>query len=327
MIADSFEASGIEAIRSLGCQVIHEPKAGAEGLPDALRQASPDILIVRSSKVTPDAIKSAKGLKLIIRAGAGYDNIDVPTASAAGIPVSNCPGMNAVAVAELTMGLLIALDRRLCEQNAAMLAGQWNKKEFSKARGLKGMTLGIVGCGAIGRAVMKRALAFEMNVLAWSRSITREHARDLGAQWAGTDTPALWDMASRCDAVSIHLPSAPDTRQLIGREFISRMKPGAYLINTSRGNVIDEEALLAASREKNLRYGLDVYENAPAQTQAPWNCRLAQADAGIVRVLTHHVGASTDQAQRAVADETVRIVRVFMESGRAENCVNAAAVS
>ncbi|MCC6427557.1 MAG: hypothetical protein IT435_12135 [Phycisphaerales bacterium] len=326
LIADKFEKPGIEALKSIGCDVISEPEAGASGLAPVMERVNPTVLIVRSSKVKPEAIRAAKGLKLIIRAGAGYDNIDVPTASAAGVPVCNCPGMNAIAVAELTMALLLSLDRRVCEQTSALLGGQWNKKEFAKARGLKGMTLGIVGAGAIGRAVLKRALAFEMHVLAWSRSITKEHAWDLGAEWAGTDTPSLWAMASRCDAVSIHLPAAPDTRQLIGREFLSRMKPGSYLINTSRGSVLDEDALLEFAQSKGLRYGVDVYEGTPAEAAGPWKAKLAQGDGGVVRVLTHHCGASTDQAQNAVADETVRIVRVFKESGRAENCVNAAAI-
>ncbi len=326
LIADKFEKSGIEAIKAMGCEVVSEPEAGASGLAAVMERVDPAVLIVRSSKVKPDAIRAGKGLKLIIRAGAGYDNIDVPTASAAGIPVCNCPGMNAVAVAELTMGLLISLDRRICDQTAALLNGQWDKKEFSKARGLKGMTLGVVGAGAIGRAVMKRALAFEMKLLAWSRSITKEHARDLGAEWAGTDTPSLWAMAGKCDAVTIHLPAAPDTRQLIGREFLSHMKPGAYLINTSRGSVIDEDALMDVALAKGVRYGVDVYEGAPAEAQGPWKAKLAQGDKGLVRVLTHHVGASTDQAQAAVGEETVRIVRIFRETGKAENCVNAAAI-
>lgn len=326
LIADKFEKSGIEAIKALGCDVVNEPEAGAGDLPGVITRVEPSVLVVRSSKVKPDAIRAGSMLKVIVRAGAGYDNIDVPTASAAGIFVCNCPGMNAVAVAELTMGLLVAVDRRICEQTSDAANGKWNKKEYSKARGLKGMTLGVVGAGAIGRAVMKRALAFEMRVLAWSRSITKEHARDLGAEWAGTDTPALWDLAGKCDAVTIHLPAAPDTRQIIGREFLSRMKDGAYLINTSRGSLIDETALLEIARAKKLRYGVDVYESAPAEAAGPWQCKLAQADGGVVRALTHHVGASTDQAQTAVAEETVRIIKVFKESGKAENCVNAAAV-
>jgi D-3-phosphoglycerate dehydrogenase len=326
LIADKFEKSGIEAIKTLGCEVFNEPEAGATGIAPFIEKIQPAVLIVRSSKVKPDAIRAAKDLKVIIRAGAGYDNIDVPTASAQGIAVCNCPGMNAVAVAELTMGLLISLDRRICDQTSALAGGKWDKKEYSKARGLKGMTLGVVGAGAIGRAVIKRALAFEMRVLAWSRSITKEHAKDLGAEWGGNDTPALWAMADKCDAVTLHLPGAPDTRQLIGREFLSRMKQGAYLVNTSRGSVIDEDALLEIAAQKNLRYGVDVYEGAPAETQAPWQAKLAQGAPGVAKVLTHHVGASTDQAQNAVAEEVVKIVREFHTYGRKENCVNAAAL-
>lgn len=326
LIADKFEKSGIEGIAALGCEVINEPEAGASGLMNAIERVDPRVLIVRSSKVKPESIRAGRNLKLIIRAGAGYDNIDLSAASAAGIAVCNCPGMNAIAVAELAMGLLIAVDRRLFEQTRDSLAGVWNKKEYAKAKGLKGMTLGVAGAGYIGRAVIKRAVAFEMRVLVWSRDVTKQHVNDMGAEFAGSDTPALWDLAKRCDAITIHLPAAPDTRQLIGREFFSRMRPGSYLINTSRGSVIDETALMEIAAEKKLRFGVDVYENAPAEAQGPWKSRLAEGDGGIVRVMTHHVGASTDQAQQAVADETVRIVKIFKETGKAENCVNEGAI-
>jgi D-3-phosphoglycerate dehydrogenase len=227
--------------------------------------------------------------------------------------------MNAVAVAELTMGLLLSCDRRIPDQTIEARAGKWNKKEYSRARGLKGMTLGVVGVGAIGRAVIKRAVAFEMKVIAWSRGITREHAHDLGAEWGGTDTPALHAMAKKCDAISVHLPATDSTKKLVGREFLAAMKPGAYLINTSRGSIVDEAALREAIQAKGLRVGLDVYENQPGQTEAPWDNPTAKTPWA---VCTHHVGASTDQAQAAVADEVVRIVRVFRDTGRAENCVN-----
>jgi len=331
LIADKFEKSGIEGLKSLGCEVFSEPDAGAlpGGVAAAMQRCNPGALVVRSTKVTAASfegvVAGAPGsLRLIVRAGAGVDNIDVPAASAKGVRVCNCPGMNAVAVAELTMALLLACDRRVPEQTIAARSGQWNKKEFSKtglggARGLKGSTLGVVGAGAIGRAVIKRAIAFEMRVIVWSRSITREHARDLGAEWGGIDTPALHAMAAKCDAVTVHLPAAPDTNKLLGREFFAAMKPGAVFINTSRGSLVDEAALREAITGKALRAGLDVFDNQPSATAAEWvneTVRLAGVCA------THHTGASTDQAQLAVAEETVRIVKVFMETGRAENCVN-----
>lgn len=323
LVADKFEKSGLEGIKALGAELINLPEAGADGIPGALQEHKPDVLVVRSTKVPAATIAKGTwtggGLKLIIRAGAGVDNIDTPAATGAGIKVCNCPGMNSVAVAELTMGLLLACDRRIAEQTIDTRAGRWNKKEYSKAKGLKGMTLGVVGAGAIGMNVIRRANAFDMRVVAWSRSITPEMARQLGAEFGGRDTPALHDMAARCDAITIHLPLAPDTKGLIGAEFLARMKPGAYFINTSRGDVVDEVALREAIVNKGVRAGLDVYVGAPATPEGMWDHPLAKLP-GVVS--THHIGASTNQAQEAVAGETVRIIEVFMKSGRAENCVN-----
>ncbi len=323
LIADKFERAGIDGLCSLGCTVTERSDTPSDGLAAAVNDARAEVLIVRSKKVPASAIAGMRGLRLIVRAGAGYDNIDIAGAKNAGISVANCPGMNAVAVAEIAIGHLLALDRRIVDQTLAAREGRWDKKEFGKtgpggARGLKGSTLGVVGCGAIGRAVIKRALAFEMRVVAWSRSITKEHARDLGAEWGGNDTPALHALAAACDAVSIHLPGAPDTRHLIGREFLERMKPGAYLINTSRGSVVDEAALREAMKSKGIRAGLDVFEDQPADAQSPWANQTARTPGAVI---THHSGASTDQAQAAVADEVVRIVKVFKESGRVENKV------
>lgn len=323
LVADKFEKSGLEGLKALGVELFNEPDLGADGIPGALALHKPDVLVVRSTKVPAPTIAKSMWpggkLKAIIRAGAGVDNIDSKAATEAGIRVCNCPGMNAVAVAELTMGLLLACDRRIPDQTLDARAGKWNKKEYSKAKGLKGMTLGVVGCGAIGMNVIRRAVAFDMHVVAWSRSITPEMTRQLGAEFGGRDTPALHDMASKCDAISIHLPLAPDTRKLINAAFIDRMKPGSYLINTSRGDVIDEEALRTAIKTKGIRAGLDVFEQSPAGTEGPWDsptCKLPGVYA------THHVGASTTQAQEAIAGEVVRMVKVMLETGRIENCVN-----
>ncbi len=331
LIADKFEKSGIEGLKGLGCEVLSEPEAGAApgGIAAALQRAKPDVLIVRSTKVPAASFEGVVAgvpgaLRLIVRAGAGVDNIDVAAASAKKVRVCNCPGMNAVAVAELTMALLLACDRRVPDQTAAARAGQWNKKEFSRtgaggARGLRGSTLGVVGAGAIGRAVIRRAIAFDMRVIVWSRGITREHTRDLGAEWGGVDTPELHAMAGKCDAITVHLPAASDTNKLCGREFFAAMKPGAYFINTSRGSLVDEAALREAIASKGLRAGLDVFDNQPSTPQTDWANETAKL-AGVYS--THHTGASTDQAQAAVAEETVRIVKVYKETGRAENCVN-----
>lgn len=318
LIADKFEQVGIDGLKALGCEVLSQPTAGAN-LGGALAEADPQILVVRSTKVPAAVMDRAKSLKVIIRAGAGVDNIEVPAATAKNIVVCNTPGMNAVAVAELAMGLLLCCDRRIPDQCEALKAGQWDKKGFGKARGLKGLTLGVIGVGHIGQEVIKRATAFGMSVVAWSRGITPQHAAALNCEFGGTDTPALLKLAARCDAISVHLPAAPSTNKLFGKDFFAAMKPGAYFINTSRGSLVDEAALREAIKTKNVRAGLDVYEGQPSEAQAQWTCETAKLP-GVYT--THHSGASTDQAQNAVAGEVVRIVKVYRESGRVENAVN-----
>lgn len=329
LIADKFEKAGVEGLKALGCEVVSEPDAGADGIPAALEKHKPQVLVVRSTKVPAASVKAAAavGVKVIVRAGAGVDNIDVGAASGVGVKVCNCPGMNAVAVAELTMGLLLACDRRIVDQTLEARAGRWNKKDYGKtgvggARGLKGMHLGVVGAGAIGRAVVRRAVAFDMKVSIWSRSITKEHARDLGAEWGGNDTPALLELAGRSDAITVHLPLAPDTKGLLGKDFLGRMKPGSYIINTSRGGLIDEAALREAIAAKGIRAGLDVWDGQPGTPQTEpgqWGNETAKLPQVVA---THHVGASTDQAQDAIAREVVRMVEVYKGTGRVENCVN-----
>jgi len=320
LIADKFEAAGIEGLKALGCEVRSEPTVGTEKLGAMLDSVKPTVLIVRSTKVPANVLEHAGSVKMIVRAGSGVDNIDVGAASAKGIKVCNCPGMNAVAVAELAMGLLISCDRRIPDQCAALKANTWDKKEYGKARGLKGMTLGVVGVGAIGQELIKRAVAFEMNVVIWSRSINAQHAKALNCEFGGTDTPALLALAKRADAISVHLPLADSTKNLFNKTFFDAMKPGSYFINTSRGGIVDEAALREAIAAKGIRAGLDVYEGQPAETQAAWECATAKLP-GVYT--SHHCGASTDQAQYAVAMETVRLVKVFKEDGRVENCVNA----
>jgi D-3-phosphoglycerate dehydrogenase len=325
LIADKFEDSGQAALKTLGCDIAYQPALTPDDLRTALARGDAEVLIVRSKKVPAAALQAAKNLHVIIRAGAGVDNIDTDAATARGIAVANCPGMNAIAVAELTLGLLIACDRRIPDQVTAIRAGRWDKKEFTTgARGLKGSTLLIVGFGAIGKAVAKRALAFEMDVAAWDRALTPALARASGVRFAGTDRAALLAELPRADAVSIHLALVPQTAHLCNAEFFSHVKQGATFINTSRGGVVDEAALRSAAAARNLRLGLDVYENQPATPTGDFNTPTVAIRGS---AFTHHCGASTAQAQQAVADETVRLVKMYMETGRLENCVNPGSVA
>ena len=315
LIADKFEKVGIDGLKELGCTVVSQPDVKADDLPAAIKANDPHILIVRSKKVSADALKAGTALTLVIRAGAGIDTIDVATASSLGVFVSNCPGKNSIAVAELVMGLLLACDRRIPDQTAELRHGTWNKGEFAKARGLHGRTLGIVGLGQIGREIASRAQAFGMRVIAWSRSLTHEEADRLDIIYAQTPL----EVARQADAVSVNVAANSETRHLVNAEFLAAMRPGAYLINTSRGSVVDEAALAQAVAEKKLRAGLDVFENEPAGGTGT----IANP---IVRVPgiygTHHVGASTDQAQVAIAHEVIRIVGTFRETGEVPNVVN-----
>jgi D-3-phosphoglycerate dehydrogenase len=315
LVADKFEKVGIDGLKELGCTVVSEPEVKAEGLPDLIRKVDPNILIVRSKKVTADTLRAGTALTLVIRAGAGIDTIDVKAASDLGVFVSNCPGKNSIAVAELVMGLLLACDRRIPDQVADLRQGKWNKAEYSRAGGLHGRTLGIVGLGQIGREIAHRARAFGMRVVAWSRNLTHEEADRLDVVYAQTPV----DVARIADAVTINVAATAETKHLVNADFLAAMKSGAYLINTARGSVVDEAALVQAVRERGIRAGLDVFQNEPAGGTGEFTSVVAQAP-GIYG--THHVGASTDQAQVAIAHEVIRIVQSFRATGEVPNVVN-----
>ena len=315
LIADKFEKVGIDGLKELGCTVVSQPDVKADALPALIRETDPHILIVRGKKVSADALKAGTALTLVIRAGAGIDTIDVDAASGLGVFVSNCPGKNSIAVAELVLGLLLACDRRIPDQVADLRQGTWNKGEYSRARGLHGRTLGIVGLGQIGREIASRAQAFGMRVVAWSRSLTHEEANRIGVGYAQTPL----EVARLSDAVSINVAANAETKHLVNAEFLAAMRPGAYLINTSRGSVVDEGALEQAIREKRIRAGLDVFESEPAGPTGALANAIAKAP-GVYG--THHVGASTDQAQVAIAHEVLRIVQTFRDSGEVPNVVN-----
>jgi D-3-phosphoglycerate dehydrogenase len=317
LIADKFEQSGQDGLLSIGCEVVYQPDLKDAALVASIGESRPDALVVRSTKVTEEMM-DAGALKLIVRAGAGYNTIDVAAASRRGIYVSNCPGKNSVAVAELAFALMLALDRRIADNVIALRAGEWNKKEFSKARGLYGRTLGLIGVGKIGQEMIPRARAFGMNVIAWSRSLTPERAIVLGVE----DRESPQEVAREADVVSVHLALKPETRSLIGADVFNSMKEGASFINTSRGEVVDQSALVHAMQTRGLRAGLDVYANEPTSATGEFADEIAR-ETNLYG--THHIGASTEQAQEAIAAETVRIIQTFKETGEVLNVVNLAA--
>jgi D-3-phosphoglycerate dehydrogenase len=316
LIADKFEQSGRDGLQAIGCDISFQPDLKDDALTEAILETGPDVLVVRGTKVT-EPMLAAGQIKLVVRAGAGFNTIDVAAASRRGIYVSNCPGKNSIAVAELAFALILALDRRIADSVIALRRGEWNKKEFSKARGLFGRTLGLIGVGRIGAEMIPRAHAFGMPVIAWSRSLTPERAGELGVEYK--PTPA--DIAREADVVSVHVALNADTKAFLGADFFATMRQGAYFINTARGEVVDQAALIETMRSRGIRAGLDVYAGEPTSATGEFTGEIAK-EANLYG--THHIGASTDQAQEAIAAETVRIVREFKETGKVPNVVNLA---
>jgi len=318
LIADKFEQSGLDGLEAAGCEVVYQPDLKDAALADAIRGTGADVLVVRSTAVTAPMLE-AGALSLVVRAGAGYNTIDVAAASQRGIYVSNCPGKNAIAVAELAFALMLALDRRVPDNVADLRAGVWNKKEYSKARGLFGRTLGLLGYGHIGQEMAKRARAFGMPVVVWSRRFTDGRAAEAPPDVEIAKTPQ--SVAERSDVLSIHLALTADTKGLVNASILDRLKPGSYVINTARAEVLDYAALEQAAREKNLKVGLDVFAGEPSGATGDFK----DAIVALANTYgTHHIGASTDQAQEAIAAETVRIIATYKDTGKVPNVVNLA---
>lgn len=317
LIADKLHPQAVEELRALPVEVEYEPELTKEALEKRLQGVG--ILVVRSTEVTEQALESARALALIVRAGPMYATIDVRAASQRGIYVANCPGKNAAAVAELAYGLLIAIDRRIVDAVTALRQGRFERAEYGRAEGLFGKTLGIAGLGAIGREVAARARAFGLVPVAWSRTLSPGRANELGVGWAGS----LEDLASRSDILTLHLALTERTRGIVGPKVFAALRPGAVLINTARAALVDQAAMLAAVRTRRLRVGLDVYADEPRGTTSYPNELFAppRDDAGFIYG-TPHIAASTDQAQLAIAMETVRVIRAFLVEGTVPNVVN-----
>jgi len=316
LIADKFPDQGLNALAAAGCSVAYDADLKDDALAEAVRSTGADVLVVRSTKVTRQILESGR-LSLVVRAGAGYNTIDIETAAARGIYVANCPGKNSIAVAELAFGHIIALDRRLYENTRDLKAGRWNKKEYSKAGGLFGRTLGLIGLGRIGAEMVPRAKAFGMPVAAWSRSLTPDRASELGVEMS--ESPI--DVAGSSDVVSIHLALKDETKGLIGQQFFDAMRPGAMFINAARAEVVDQAALERAVQAGAIRAALDVFNEEPSAGTGLIEAEIFKLDGAIG---SHHIGASTDQAQQAIAEETVRIITEYKKTGRAPNVVNIA---
>lgn len=316
LIADRFPEPQLEKLRDRNHEVRYEPSLGAEDLPGAVTDAG--VLVVRSTQVTAETIEAGEELGLIVRAGAGTNTIDIDTASSRAVFVSNVPGKNAVAVAELTMGLILALDRQIPDNVRDLRNEEWRKSKFAKARGLKGRRLAVIGMGAIGTEVATRARAFGMKVLALEKPDRAEETTELIADLGVKLYPDLESMLPECDVVTLHVPATPDTVGMVDSSFLELMKDGASLVNTSRADVVVAGDLLEALDTKGLWAALDVFPGEPESGEASFRSDLAKHPHVYG---THHIGASTEQAQEAIAKQVVKIIDQYCDGG-VKNVVN-----
>jgi len=316
LVADRLPDRFVEAMKSRGHECVVDADLTEASLPGAV--AGMDVLVVRSTRVTASVLAAADSLRLVVRAGAGTNTIDCDEATRTGVLVANVPGRNSVAVAELTMGLLLAVDRAIPDSTSELRAGRWNKQRFGAVgRGLYGRSLGIVGLGSIGLAVAERAAGFGMRLMAQAKgSRSPEISRridELGIELV----PDLVTLASSVDVLSLHVPMNAETRDMVGDDVLDALQPG-ILVNTSRAGVVDVQALMVRLDAGTLSAGLDVFPDEPDSGSADWHSPLA-AHPRVVG--THHVGASTQQAQEAVVDGVEEVINAF-DGGELLNVVN-----
>ena len=313
LIADKLSAVGIDWLKKQsGVQVDVQPGLSPDELGKIVGKY--DGMIIRSGvKITAAVLANPGSLRCIARAGVGVDNVDVPAATAKGIIVMNTPGGNTLSTAELTMTLMLALSRKISPANASLKAGKWDRKSFEGVQ-LSGKTLGIVGMGRIGRAVAKRAHAFEMRVLGFDPFF----AGSVG------DVPVemvkdIQDLCKRCDYLTVHTPKSPETTGMIGKEQFALMKPTVRLINAARGGIIQPEALLEAlNAGKVAGAALDVFTAEPPTSEAE---KALIQHPNVLAV--PHLGASTEEAQEQVALEAAQQVVEALSGGEVRNAVNA----
>lgn len=308
VVADDLPASALDLLRREGWTV--DAQSGRP--PDRLRAdlATADALVVRSAtRVTPEIIAAAPKLRAIARAGTGVDNVDVASATARGIVVVNSPGANSVSVAELAMAQILALARKLPAADASMKQGVWDKKSFMGEE-IRGKVLGLAGLGRIGLAVARRARAFEMTVIAHDPFVAPEIAEELGIAMVSLD-----ELCAGADYLSLHLPLTPETRHVFDADRLARCKKGIRIINTARGDLIDEAALIAAIESGQVGgAALDVYEVEPTRDQTLQ--KLPQV------IASPHIAASTRQGQELVGIDTISTLRDFLKHGTIRNSVN-----
>jgi len=313
VVADDLPPSALDVLRAEGWNVDARTGRAPEQL--AADVADAEAIVVRSTtKVTAPLIQAATKLRVVARAGTGVDNVDVPAASARGIVVMNAPGANSISVAELAVALMLALARHVPAADAAMKQGKWEKKKFLGEE-VREKTLGLAGLGRIGQEVARRAASFDMRIIAHDPFISEDVAGDLGVELVSLD-----DLFARSDFLSLHMPSTPTTKNIVNAERLAKAKKGIRIINTARGDLIDESALADAIESGHVGgAALDVFQKEPTVDHRLQT--LPQV------VATPHIAASTREGQELVGMETMAALRDFLRDGVIRNAVNFPSVS
>lgn len=312
LVACELPAAALEQVRSLARDVAYQPHMTPQELRDSLVDVG--VLVIGHLPVSSETLARATALQMIVRAGCGRGNVAVEEASAAGVFVTHCPDKHAEAVAELTFGLMLALDRRIVDNVLSLREGRWARNELADARGLAGRTLGILGYGPVGRLVARRARAFDMRVLAWAARLTAECPPEPEVEFCNWPR----ELARQSDIVTVQAIE-DEGELLVDAAFLQNMADGAYVVHVGHPGAIDEAALAKAVQERHLRLALDVFSSEPAADTGRFRCGLCDLP-GVIG--TPHIGALTEQARQATADEAVRVVRLFMVSGEVVNCLN-----
>ncbi|MBY0587311.1 phosphoglycerate dehydrogenase [bacterium] len=310
LISDSLAPEGIEILRRTG-KIEIDNRAGLKGEDLRAALAEADGVIIRSgTRLTSELLDGQKKLKVIVRAGVGVDNIDVPTATRNGIIVMNTPGGNTLSTAEQTIALMLAMCRHVPAADASLRGGKWDRKNFTGTQ-VAGKTIGVVGLGRVGQAVARRALGLEMKVLGYDPFLSAERATAMGLEFI----PSVAEMLPRVDILTIHVPMTDETKNLIGSAEMAQMKKGSFIVNCARGGIIDEQALHEAIVSKHLAgAALDVFLEEPC-TDSPL-FKLPNV------VVSPHLGAATNEAQFNVAVEAAELMSDFFDTGNVRFAVN-----
>lgn len=314
LVACDLPEDALRPLNSLATEVLIHPDADGPRLRELIKDVG--ILVVGDARVAPETIAHGKSLQMIVRAGPGPGEVAVDEASGQGVFVTHCPDQHATAVAELAFALMLALDRRIIENMEGLRDGRWNREEVGDADGLAGRTLGILGYNAVGKLVAERARAFGMHIVAWSPSTAGGPApTDPSIEFCNWPR----ELARKADVVTVHVGSDEARGAVVDAEFLASMKPGASLVHVGHPGAADEGALLEAVQQQKIRVALDVFTSAPAGDHARFRCSLCSLPGVVV---TQHIGPLTAQARRAVAAEVVRIIREFVVTGEAIQCIN-----